>query len=153
VAVFFSLAGDSLSGKRALWALLEADIETINKGRTRSSQLKIVSPLSHHNPRLVTQRGLFLEVPLGESVEGLVTTAKNTEWITMYKITYPDAIRNDALSALNNMNINYASLFPDLAGASLNTNYLLEAEPYLESQRHSAFSDAQPTSASGSDEN
>lgn len=134
VALFFSLQGECPSGTRALWAIFEEDINEYNAKLTdESRRIKTVRPLSHHNKRLVSQNGLFLEVPVGEQVEKWIESLPiNNPWVTMYKITYPDKIREEALSALNNMNINYASLFPDLIGSSLYTNFRFEIEPYIE---------------------
>ncbi len=140
VALFFSFFGPSASKKRALWALLEEDIETLNKqSLKKNSKIHVVNPLTHYNERLVNQRGLFLNVPINIELENWVKRGEDTKWVTMYKITFPDSIRDDALSALNNMNINHLSLFPDLNGASLYTNYRLEAEPYLETMRNAAW--------------
>jgi len=99
----------------------------------------VVNPLTHYNERLVNQRGLFLNVPINMELESWVKKGEDAEWVTMYKITFPDSIRDDALSVLNNMNINHLSLFPDLNGSSLYTNYRLEAEPYLETMRKTAW--------------
>lgn len=137
VGLFFSLQGYSKSGKRVLWALFEEDIDRINETKKKDkSQVYIVNPLTHYNNRLVNQRGLFLHIPIEIELEKWVRSAKSFGWITMYKIVYPDSIRNEALSALNNMNINHLSLFPDLNGASMYSNYQLEIEPYLEQEQH-----------------
>ena len=136
VGLFFSFFGQGTSGKRALWALLEEDISRIsNIKRTKRDKVYIVNPLTHYNERLVNQRGVFLKIPLTVNLESWVKSAKNFHWVTLYKIVYPDSIRNEALSALNNMNINHLSLFPDLHGSSLYSNYQLEIEPYLEQER------------------
>lgn len=139
VALFFSLFGECESGNRVLWALLEEDIDAINAKAPPSRKLRIVSPLTHNNPRLLSQNGLFLDVPVGQSVEKVVASAKKSECVTMYKISFPDEIRNDILSALNNMNINHATLFQDLAGSALHTNFQLEIEPYLAAARNGGF--------------
>jgi len=136
VGLFFSFFGPCKSGKRAFWALLEEDLDEINNTKkSKRSKVYVVDPLTHFNDRLVNQRGLFLHIPLTIELEKWVKNAKKFRWITMYKIVYPDSIRNDALSALNNMNINHLSLFPDLHGSSLYTNYQLEIEPYLDQER------------------
>ena len=136
VALFFSFFGPCDSGRRALWAILEDDIERISKIKKRTqSKVHIVNPLTHYNERLVNQRGLFLNVPINVELEDWVKSAEDFNWVTMYKITFPDRIRNDALSALNNKNKNHLSLFPDLNGSSLYTNYQLEIEPYLKTMR------------------
>lgn len=137
VALFFSLFGPCESKKRSLWAIVEEDIDGINVTKKSDiNSVHIFSPLTHHNERLVNQRGIFLNIPIGIELENWVKKAKDQGWVTMYKIVFPDSIRNDALSALNNMNINHLSLFPDLNGASLCTNYQLEIEPFLLNERN-----------------
>jgi len=139
VALFFSLFGEAGSGRRALWALLESDIQSLWPRKVKNKHLRIVRPLSHDNPRLVSQNGLFLDVPVGESADALVIKAKPTEYVTLYKIDFPDSIRNDVIAALNNMNINHASLFQDVSGSALFANFQLEIEPHLEAGRDHGF--------------
>ncbi|MPS48838.1 FRG domain-containing protein [Methylobacillus sp.] len=139
VALFFSLFGECTSGRRCLWALLESDVFDWAGQSGDIGKLKVVRPMSHDNPRLVNQRGLFLDVPVGRAVDAIVKDAPESESVTLYKIDYPDAIRNDILAALNNMNINYASLFPDLVGSSLHANFQLEIESHLEEGRIRGF--------------
>lgn len=137
VALFFSLFGPCKSGKRVLWAILRSDIERIRKKKTSSQKnVRIVNPLTHYNERLVSQRGLFLNVPVNVDLEKWIESGDEQDWVTMYKFTFPDSIRSDALSALNNRNINHLSLFPDIHGSSLYSNYMLEIEPYLEHARN-----------------
>jgi len=136
VALYFSLFGKCESGYRAIWALLESDVKTINKKiKIPSKRIRIINPITNHNQRLVNQRGLFVKIPIGVDLENWVRPSKSFTWITMYKISFPDKIRDDALAALDNMNINYLSLFPDITGSSLYTNYQLEIEPFLEEGR------------------
>lgn len=139
VALFFSLAGACVSGRRALWAILESDIECFWPADGKAKGIRVVHPLGHDNQRLVNQSGLFLNIPVGKSADELIKSAKAMEWVTMYKIDYPDSIRNDILAALNNMNINHASLFPDLIGSSLFANFQLEVQPHLENGRTKGF--------------
>jgi hypothetical protein len=135
VGLFFSLFGPCTSGKRALWALFEFDLDS----DVESKGLRVVHPLSHENQRLVSQNGLFLDVPVGQSADEIIATGEDMDYVTMYKFEFPDAIRSDVLAALNNMNINHASLFPDISGSSLYTNFQLEIEPRLESGRTTGF--------------
>lgn len=139
VALFFSMFGPCKSGRRALWAIFESDIETIWPPKGKKKGLRTVQPLGHDNQRLVNQNGLFLDVPVGKCADDLIKAATETEWVTMYKIDFSDSIRNDVLSALNNMNINHASLFPDLIGSSLLANFQLEIQPHLETGRTGGF--------------
>lgn len=139
VALFFSLFGECNSGRRALWALFESDVSAWQARTDDAGRIKVVHPMSHENPRLVSQRGLFLDVPVGRSLDSIIRDAPESNCVTMYKIEYPDTIRNDILAALNNMNINHASLFPDLVGSSLQANFRLEIENHLEQGRTKGF--------------
>lgn len=136
VALYFSLFGKCTSGYRVIWALLESDVETLNaRIKNPKKRVYVINPLTNYNQRLVNQRGLFVKVPVGVDLEKWVKPADNFTWVTMYKISFPDKIRNDALAALDSMNINYLTLFPDITGSSLYTNYQLEIEPFLEEER------------------
>lgn len=136
VALYFSLLGECSSGYRVIWALLESDIETLNAEiKSPKKRVRVITPLTNYNHRLVNQRGLFVRIPIGVDLERWVKPAENFTWVTMYKISYPDKIRNDALAALDSMNINQLTLFPDITGSSLHTNYQLEIEPFLEEER------------------
>lgn len=137
VALFFSLFGPCISGKRALWAIFESDVDQTQNNKLK--KIRIIRPLGHENQRLVNQNGLFMDLPVGKSADEIVAKMKNEEWVTMYKFEFPDRLRDDILAALNNMNINHASLFPDLIGASLFANYTLEARPYLDTARTTGF--------------
>jgi len=139
VALFFSLFGQCNSSRRALWAICEPDIETLWPLKGSKTGLRTIQPLGHENQRLVNQNGLFLDLPVGKCADDLIKEAEEVEWVTMYKIDFPDSIRGDALSALNNMNINHASLFPDLIGSSLLANFQLEIQPHLETGRTRGF--------------
>lgn len=134
VGLFFSLFGNCKSGKRALWALHQSDIYSINENLKRN-QINIVNPLTHYNDRLVNQRGLFLNIPIGIDLEKWIQDAPDFEWVTLYKIEYPDSIKSEVISALDNKNINHLSLFPDMYGSSLYSNYQLEIEPYHDLER------------------
>jgi hypothetical protein len=142
VALFFALQGNCNCKKkeRALWALNTTDIDTLNEGYLRKKQksksVNIVSPMTHENNRLVSQGGLYLKISVGTDIESWVVKGVHTGWITLYKINFPDSIRNDVIGALDNMNINHKSLFPDVGGASLHCNYAFEIEPYLELKRN-----------------
>jgi hypothetical protein len=144
VALFFSLASKEVSttGKRALWALNKGDINTINDAYRRRKNFNakwivdLIEPTIDENSRLVNQRGLFTKIDAENHIEQWVAKApKVGNWVTLYKITFPDSIRQRALSYLNHMNINYSSLFPDLHGSSENANRkLLDIDYFMERQ-------------------
>jgi hypothetical protein len=136
VALFFALNNCSEDTNGCLYAIFESDIHQINdlkKGNQKN--VHVVNPLTNDNDRLVNQRGLFLHVPINVNLEKWISSGKKFDYVTMYKFTFPNSIKHDALSALNNMNINHLSLFPDLGGSSLHSNYELMAEPYLSKKR------------------
>jgi hypothetical protein len=92
--------------------------------------LDYFSPMSSEHPRLINQRGLFTLDKSGEDIE---TTVQNNwkegnPWLI--KIHIPNARRMDFLRGLNLMNINGASLFPDVDGAARFCNIGLEIPEY-----------------------
>ncbi|MGB2863891.1 MAG: FRG domain-containing protein [Sedimentisphaerales bacterium] len=96
----------------------------------QNTGLKPFSPMSSEHPRLINQRGLFTLAKNGEDIE---TTIQNNwkegdPWLI--KIHIPNAPREDFLHALNLMNINGASLFPDINGAARFCNVGLEISDY-----------------------
>ncbi|MNQ96183.1 FRG domain protein [compost metagenome] len=144
-AVYFALAGESKSGIRSIYALLEQDVDDLYVAQPSiadEDKIRIVEPLTHDNSRLVSQRGLFLYVPPTDSVEVRVEQLKDQSHVTMYKFTFPDRIREDALAALNLRNINSASLFPDIQGSAMQSNYEFAAERHFEKMRETGWPDA-----------
>ena len=93
----------------------------------RPPLLEFYDPLSNENPRLVAQGGLFTRTPLGTPVEQWITAEfEEAPEPVMYRILIPNRDRAPCLRALNRMNINHLSLFPDLNGASRFVNLALE---------------------------
>lgn len=91
--------------------------------------LELIDPMSDENPRLVSQGGLFTRAPIGTPIEQWI--AKVFEGLStpvLLRIEMPDTDRLSCLRALDRMNINHLSLFPDLSGASRSTNLRLEFE-------------------------
>ncbi len=144
VAVFFALTNTekSVSGKRVLWALHKGDIERINnlyKKKNRDYKkwtVDLIEPTIDENSRLVNQRGLFTKIDTSNDIEKWVTkSSRYGNWVTLYKIIFPDTLRQKALSYLNLMNINHSSLFPDLYGSSKNTNTKLLLTDYIDERK------------------
>jgi hypothetical protein len=138
VALFFAFANPAppASGNRVVWQLFAGD-DTMSGGTDAGAErrwpsLEILRPDQDENPRLVSQRGLFARVPLGESVDAWVRRNLAGESTDVYlaKIVIPDHDRDDCLRHLNRMNINHLSLFPDLIGASNCCNQALLIENY-----------------------
>lgn len=130
VAVFFALTGMPKSSKnrRALWAFNLPDLE---KFRKKDKQLVTrVEPLEN-NKRLLSQNGLLLKLPINLDFESVIKKQPKQKWVSFYKITFPDEIIEQGLVALNLMNINYSSLYPDLQGAGLSCNQVLRQYNYI----------------------
>lgn len=130
VAIFFALAGKakSLKGERALWAFNLPDLERFRK---KDKQLiSRVEPLEN-NKRLLSQNGLFLKLQINSDFESIIAKQPKQNWISLYKITFPDEIIEQGMTALNLMNISYSSLYPDLQGACLSCNQLLKQYNYI----------------------
>ncbi len=95
-------------------------------------EMEFVQPFTDDNARLVNQSGLFSKTPKGEDVESFVRAMfkGDTNGFTLVKFLIPDSERVTSLIALNRMNINHLTLFPDLYGASVYCNLSLEIPNY-----------------------
>lgn len=135
VAVFFAVTSieKSETGKRAIWALCADSIEDINLFYQLSPSevsekmiVELVIPNSDENSRLVNQRGLFTKIQTDNDIENWVKGADFlSDSITLFKIIFPDTLKAKIIRYLDQMNINYSSLFPDLYGSSKFTNQRL----------------------------
>ncbi len=102
-----------------------ATAESVEVGRP--PLLEFYDPLSNENPRLVAQGGLFTRTPLGTPVEQWISAVfEEAPDPVLYRVLIPSQDRSACLRALNRMNINHLSLFPDLNGASRFVNLALE---------------------------
>lgn len=89
--------------------------------------IELIEPLSDENQRLVSQGGCFTKVPIGIPIESWVAQSfEGSLEPILWRIEIPDLDRAMSLRALNRMNINHLSLFPDLSGASRSTNLRME---------------------------
>ena len=129
-----------LNGKsefRAVYALDEIaivgrDLELGEETSVETGRLptvEVIEAMSDENPRLVNQGGCFTRAPISVSIEQWVARAfEGSSERVLLKIEIPDDGRVACLRALNRMNINHLSLFPDLSGTSRSTNLKLELE-------------------------
>ncbi|MCK9363476.1 MAG: FRG domain-containing protein [Syntrophales bacterium] len=138
VALFFAFA-ESMPGDetdtRVVLALNETKVVKKSKElAAKNAQADIVEwfrPLSDDNARLVNQNGLFIKSPVGVSIENWISTHfLGLNKTVLAKIYVPNDNRVECLLALNKMNINHATLFPDLEGACKFTNMRLEVDNY-----------------------
>jgi hypothetical protein len=98
------------------------------------SALEFVQPHSDDNARLVNQGGLFTKMPTDFDLETSLVNeiAEDCDQVLLLKIVIPEKAgdRHRFLKALNRMNINYLTLFPDVGGASKHCNSRLLISNY-----------------------
>lgn len=134
VALFFAFEEDQviIDGKltepefRGVFALSTSSIE---RPPSKPKQLlAVVSPDTDANYRLISQAGLFVKVPRHNHVEAYVKEHFKGEThdltVAFTKIRIPNEDRTGCLVALNKMNINHMTLFPDIHGAARHVNSL-----------------------------
>ncbi|MBI1313406.1 FRG domain-containing protein [bacterium] len=111
---------------RGVYALSSSTI-LHDSGASKEDQCaKIVSPDSHDNYRMLGQMGLFLRMPQDTDVETYVKRRFAGESLrpTLTMIRIPNKGRHECLVALNKMNVNEMTLFPDIDGAARHVNSL-----------------------------
>jgi hypothetical protein len=138
VAAFFAFCEqtETPSKRCAVFALNQRLVQLSgsedNQFGIKTIPIKIFRPASHENQRLINQAGLFTRLtntPSETSVEDcLFRTLKKNSPPLLYKIIIPNIERELVLRTLNRMNINHATLFPDLYGAATFANAQTEME-------------------------
>jgi len=125
IALFFAFEEDapSSTGKRTVWAVhkyIAEEMEVFNQNKTAQEEFKFVNLITDHNPRLLSQSGVFTKQPIGLNFESWIE--ERWEGITdkpvMFKIHLPDVERVRVLTNLRQMNVHHASIYPDLIGAA-----------------------------------
>jgi hypothetical protein len=132
VALFFAFEEETIcvDGKmippesRAVYALSTRIIEIQEKGQ--QERVQIVSPESDANYRLISQAALFVKMLRRTDLESYVRArcCDTGPYAFFTKIIIPNRDRHACLIALNKMNINHMSLFPDIDGAAKHVNSL-----------------------------
>ena len=132
VALFFALEEMAASECSIVYALNTRRIMDLLEmddlfGEPSDDDFKFVRPMSDENSRLVAQAGLFTRSTIDIDIEGWVSKrfAGKSKKAVLLKIFIPNAERIKCLKALNVMNINHTSLFPDLYGAGKHSTELL----------------------------
>jgi hypothetical protein len=130
-AAYFAFVGDGheQTDSRVVYGLNRSVIEALRISPAES--IAFHEPIFDANPRLVSQGGLFTRAPTGVRVEEWVKNqfSGSTAWV-LFRLTIPDSQRDSALRGLTRMNINHATLYPDLHGASGYCNTRLRISDY-----------------------
>lgn len=126
VALYFAASEErhSSDGMMSIFAVHVSSIsEKADSLGEVDNAVKVVRPLTDSNGRLVSQSGLFLSMPEGYDLEKwVVGNFDEDDRVVLLKISIPAKDRSGLLVFLNRMNINSATLFPDLIGASTYCN-------------------------------
>lgn len=135
VALFFAFEEEQCFGRDDKWAepgqrgvyiLSTSAIE----GSVKNDELAVhlLSPGADANYRLISQAALLVRMPRNTDLEKYVAKrfAGDSQDATFTKIQIPIKGRHECLAALNKMNINYMTLFPDIDGAAKHVNSLWE---------------------------
>ena len=145
VAAFFAFEEETPRGekvdRRAIYGLHKRlvsqksdEIREAHFGGGRAPVIDFIEPLFKDNPRLTSQGGLFTRAPDGMTVSAWTQQVydrdSDQDAVFLLALSLPDEHREYILRALNRMNINHQSLFPDLYGASSFVNMRLEIESY-----------------------
>lgn len=131
VAAYFAFYQESFeSNFRIVYALSQNHV--INQ---INDLVELYKPLSGHNPRLLNQSGLFVKFKVNDPLETCISRfcLANPDLPKKGKlmiIRIPNRDREVCLKSLNKMNINHNSLFPDLYGASIYCNTMLDIDNY-----------------------
>jgi hypothetical protein len=141
VAAYFAFNQSVGASTRFIYGLSE-DIRRWGPSRSKGDEpydhfIKFVRTDSDENPRLFSQRGLYTE-PLSADIEiekivelcYAEDVRKGVSRIIFVKIQIPQLERENCLRNLNRMNINHATLFPDLIGSAEYCNLKLEIKNY-----------------------
>lgn len=124
VAAYFALADDRVrlgeNGCRAVWALAKTAVA--------NSAMQFVEPRKAVNQRIIVQRALFTRTTSpGKCIKELVQEENegDSNYLRLIKFLLPESATTKGLVALNRMNINHRSLFPDAYGAAKFANRCL----------------------------
>lgn len=99
----------------------------------KKQTIRMFIPRTQENPRIHSQGGRHIYTPDDAPLETWIKQCSDNRifftGLALTKITIPNTERREILRALNKMNINYLSLFPDFEGAARHCNMTLFDEP------------------------
>ena len=129
VAAYFAFCKKADTRERVVYAL-NRDIDRWFRSGTREHFIEFPPITSHENVRFLAQGGVFTKALEGEDVKTRIQKCyhekSHANRIILVEILIPDSSRDECLRDLNWMNINHASLFPDIYGAAAFCNWKLE---------------------------
>lgn len=127
VALFFAFAKEDKDGDktefRVVYALNEQRINERGVKLEPDDKITFLRPLSDENGNLISQAGLFTKSPIIDITKWVEAKfPRESTKVILSKISISNTNREGCLRALNRMNINHATLFPNLYGAGQYAN-------------------------------
>jgi hypothetical protein len=146
-AAFFAFAEenqdtDKVNDYRVVFGLKVEEVCDVLSLPLTGRQLDYFDPISSDHPRLTNQRGLFTVAENALDIETLLKeygdlgyaernrSGRNHPWLMRIRIPNTVSNRQGFLHALNAMNINHASLFPEIQGAAAFCNLGIDLDGY-----------------------
>jgi hypothetical protein len=130
VAAYFAFRRKEANTSERVVYALNRDIERWHPSNKPARFIEFPPINSHENVRFLAQGGVFTKALEGEDVKTRIQKCyherNHADRIILVEILIPDNSRDECLKDLNWMNINHASLFPDIYGAALFCNWKLE---------------------------
>lgn len=127
VGLYFAFCDTGSKYKeRAVYAFHYNSVSRLKKDKNSARNIHAFYPSSDENERLINQSGLFLKMPLRTNLESEVKKhCKGHDRGILLKIKIPNTDAQKCITMLNRMNINHATLFPDLYGAAKYVNSIV----------------------------
>ncbi|HGU9817686.1 FRG domain-containing protein [Enterobacter chuandaensis] len=126
IAAYFAYEKVStcLSGWRTIFALDRLNLAKKIKEMGLSDEFKFIQPLQDDNKRIIAQAGLFTKIPTNTDLEAWLIDKGLESYLI--KLHVENDYRLDAINDLKLMNIIGSTIYPDLHGASMACNMLIE---------------------------
>ena len=127
VATYFAFyKKEAVTEKRVVFALNKVAVKKRLKEIT-NDDIEFYRPEADDNSRIISQNGLFTITKDGKDLEQWVKTqfAGIDDTPVLIKFFIPNSVRIECLKSLDTMNINHATLFPDIYGSCIYTNMKL----------------------------
>lgn len=133
VAAYFAFCRAKKNEKRRVVYALNREIQKWFLKPSRDRFIKFPEISAHENTRFLAQGGVFTKALAGEDIKVYVQRCyhetRHRNRIILAEILISDSVRDECLKDLNWMNINHASLFPDIHGSAIFCNWRLAGEP------------------------
>ena len=141
IAIFFAFITEPLTEPvtdyRIVWCIDKKGITLINEkhcGKGKPNLKEMTPEVIDINKRIIAQSALFYKMPddtidIETWINEMAQEEKEKQIITKMRIS--NELKKEILEMLDQMNINYNSMYPDLIGASLDCNIRFNKGPNI----------------------